>query len=45
MTLTVGARNIFNNEPNIVLTTDNQYFVGTFQDPAGRVLYANVIIR
>lgn len=30
--LTLGARNIFNNEPNIVLTTDNQFFVGTFQE-------------
>ena len=39
--LTVGARNILNNEPNIVLTTDNQYFVGNYQDPAGRVLYAS----
>lgn len=42
LVFTVGARNIFNNEPNIVLTTDNQYFVGTFQDPAGRVVYASV---
>ncbi len=40
--LTLGARNLFNNEPNIVLTTDNQYFVGNVQDPAGRVLYARV---
>lgn len=39
--VTVGARNLFNNEPNIVLTTDNQYFVGTYQDPAGRVLYVS----
>lgn len=43
--LTLGARNIFNNEPNIVLTTDNQYFVGTYQDPAGRVLYANAKVN
>ena len=43
--LTIGARNIFNNEPNIVLTNDNQFFVGTFQDPAGRVIYTNLNIR
>lgn len=42
---TLGARNVFNNEPNIVLTTDNQYFVGTYQDPAGRVVYANVKVN
>jgi len=41
-TLTFGARNIFNNEPNVVLTNDNQFFVGTFQDPSGRVLYASM---
>ena len=40
-TLTIGARNIFNDEPNIVLTNDNQFFVGTFQDPSGRVVYAS----
>ena len=39
---TIGARNIFNDEPNIVLTNDNQFFVGTFQDPSGRVLYGSV---
>ncbi|MBX2849246.1 MAG: TonB-dependent receptor plug domain-containing protein [Acidiferrobacterales bacterium] len=44
LVFTVGARNIFNNEPNIVLTNDNQYFVGTFQDPAGRVIYTNLHI-
>jgi outer membrane receptor for ferrienterochelin and colicin len=43
--VTLGARNIFNNEPNIVLTTDNQYFVGTYQDPAGRVLYASAKVN
>lgn len=42
LVFTIGARNILNDEPNIVLTNDNQYFVGTFQDPAGRVVYANV---
>ena len=42
MVFTVGARNIFNDEPNVVLTNDNQFFVGTFQDPSGRVLYASV---
>ena len=42
LTMRLGARNIFNNEPNIVLTTDNQYFIGTFQDPTGRVLFATV---
>ena len=42
MVFTIGARNIFNNEPNIVLIDDNQFFVGTFQDPAGRVLYASL---
>lgn len=42
MVFTVGARNILNNEPNVVLTNDNQFFVGTFQDPSGRVLYASV---
>lgn len=42
LVFTVGARNILNDEPNIVLTNDNQYFVGTFQDPAGRVVYASV---
>ena len=45
MTFTVGARNIFNNEPNIVLTNDNQFFVGTFQDPSGRVLYGSLNVR
>ena len=43
--VTLGARNILNNEPNIVLTTDNQYFVGTYQDPAGRVLYASAKVN
>jgi outer membrane receptor protein involved in Fe transport len=43
--VTVGARNLFNNEPNIVLTTDNQYFVGTYQDPAGRVLYLSAKVN
>ena len=38
---TLGARNVFNREPSIVLLTDNQYFIGTFQDPAGRVVYAS----
>lgn len=42
MVFTIGARNILNNEPNIVLTNDNQFFVGTFQDPSGRVLYGSV---
>ncbi len=42
MVFTVGARNIFNDEPNVVLTNDNQFFVGTFQDPSGRVLYASM---
>ena len=42
MVFTIGARNIFNDEPNIVLTNDNQFFVGTFQDPSGRVLYGSV---
>ena len=39
---TIGARNIFNDEPNIVLINDNQFFVGTFQDPSGRVVYASL---
>ena len=41
LVFTIGARNIFNDEPNIVLTNDNQFFVGTFQDPAGRVVYGS----
>lgn len=43
--LRLGARNIFNSEPSIVLTNDNQYFIGTFQDPAGRILFANLKIK
>ena len=45
ITFTVGARNLFNDEPNIVLTNDNQFFVGTFQDPSGRIVHASVTAR